>query len=248
VCCFFFLFLAYSAQGMVIGSIDNASEASALVENELCTPAQWEGFSTSWYPELDTLAMSNISYDYQNKKLAIDVEKIVWQENGEHDIKTYSMIFRFDKKKAFFFHDSPDGKNCTVKELDHDFDEWCVPADAKTMGPYTIGGSLKINAYKFNYTKTWHRANEDPKAEDTWFYYESTKDGIPVSAKYGSEDTKGISDWYDITAGIDDPSRFDPPDFCASVTPSPWRHGQRGEPKEADRPRPFSLWKLPFRV
>jgi len=243
--CCFLLFIAYSAHGMVIGgNLDNASDASDMVENKLCTPEQWEGFSTSWYPELDTLAFANISYDFQNKKLSIDVDKYVWKDEGDYDCKKYSMIFRFDKKKAYFFHDRADGKNCTVKELDHEFMEWCVPEDAKTMGPFTIGGSLTINAYKFNFTKS--NSTTEGGEDVTWMYFESTKNGIPVNAKYGNKQTKGTSDWYDITAGIDDPDVFEPPEFCADVTPTPWRHGHRGGAKRS--PHSFSLWNLPYRM
>jgi len=224
---------------MVIGgNLDNTVAAKDVQGNELCTPDQWEGFTTNWYPEIDTLTFANVSYDFQNKKLALDVEKWVW-ENGNCDSKTFSMLFRFDKKKAYFFHDRSDGKNCTVKELDHDFEQFCVPKDAKCMGPFTLGGSLKINGYKFN-------VSHDQAADDTiWIFYESTFDGIPVSAKFGNEKIKGTSDFYDITAGIEDPTRFDPPDFCNDVAPSPWRHGHRGGQRSA---KSFSMWQHPFRV
>lgn len=242
VFCFFFLCIAYyfPTRGMAIGGLENTSEAIEIDDNHLCTPDQWEGFTTSWYPELDTLALANISYDFQNKKFAADVAKIKWKEDG-HDCKTYSMIFRFDKKKAYFFHDREDGKNCTVKELEHDFEKWCVPKDARCMGPFTIGGSLEINAYKFN------MSGQDKGSDHTvWVYFESTADGIPVNAKYGSEHVKGTTDWYDITAGIDHPNRFEPPEFCNDVTPTPWRHhGHRGGKRA---PESFSLWHLPFRV
>jgi len=237
ICCFFLLSV-YAAHGMVIGgNLDNTIPAKDVLENELCTPDQWEGFSTSWYPELDTLALANISYDFQNRKLAVDVDKWVWKDDG-CDSKTFSMIFRFDKKKAYFFHDRPDGKNCTVKDLEHDFEEWCVPKDAKCMGPFTIGGSLKINAYRFNYSQS------DQADSNIWVYYESSSDGIPVSAKFGSDKVKGVSDFYDITSGIEDPTRFDPPDFCNDVTVTPWRHGHRGDKRSPQ----FSFWQFPYRV
>jgi len=236
------LLLAYYAQGMVLGvALDNADDVDVPTKG-LCTPAQWEGFSSSWYPELDTLAFANISYDFTNKKLAIDVEKWVWHDDDKES-KSYSMIFRFDKKKAYFFHDREDGKNCTVRELEHEFMEWCVPKDAKCMGPFTIGGSLKVNAYRFNISH--HSA---AKTEDsTWMYYENTMDGIPVTAKYGSEKVSGVSDYYDITGGIDNENRFDPPEFCNHVQPTPWRHdGHKGGKRAADNA--FSLWHMPYRV
>jgi hypothetical protein len=239
--CVFFLCIAYypTCGGMVIGgSLDNTREAIDIIDNNLCTPDQWEGFATSWYPELDTLALANISYDFQNRKLAVDVAKIKWKED-DYDCKTYSMIFRFDKKKAYFFYDREDGKNCTVRELEHEFEEWCIPKDAKCMGPFTIGGSLEINAYKFNIS------GHGNDSTDAWIYFESTAKGIPVNAKYGSKHVKGTTDWYDITAGIGDPNRFEPPDFCADVTPAPWRHGHRGGKRTTHS---FSLWHLPYRV
>ena len=58
------------------------------------------------------------------------------------------------------------------------------------------------DAYRFNYTKSWNSTSGEAKSVNTWFYYESTKQGIPVSAKYGNEDVKGISDWYNITSGM----------------------------------------------
>jgi len=230
------LFMVYAVHGMaVVGGNFNTVDAKDVLANELCTPDQWEGFSTNWYPEFDTLAFANISYDFQDKKLAVDVEKWVWKDDN-CESKTFSMLFRFDKKKAYFFHDRADGKNCTVKDLEHDFEEWCIPKDAKCMGPFTIGGELEINGYKFNYTNS-------EQDDTTWIYYESTSAGIPVSAKFGNDKAKGVSDFYDITSGIADPTRFDPPDFCKDVTPSPWRHGHR-----RGRNPSFSLWQFPYRV
>jgi hypothetical protein len=234
------LLLALSAHGRTIGgNFDNTVKAVDLKDTALCTPPQWEGFSTSWYPELKTLAMANTSYDFDNKKLAIDVKKWVWSDDdSECSSKSYSMIFRFDKKKAYFFHDREDGKNCTVKDLDLDFEEWCVPKDARSMGPFTVGGKLEINGYHFNFSSH--------DGSTTWMYFESTKDGIPVTAEYGNAHAAGVSEFYDITGGIDDPEVFNPPDFCDNVQPSPWHHGHRPEKSRANKY--FSFWQFPHRV
>jgi len=218
-----------------VGKADNTMKPKD--PQELCTPKQWEGFAASWYPELDTLALANVSYDFSNKKFAVDVKKVVFDDNDNHETKTYSMIFRFDKKKVYLFHDRPDGKNCSVKKLDHDFEEWCVPKDAKSMGPYTIGGKLEINAYLFNVTQS-------DADNSTWVYFESTSSGIPVGARYGNKKASGITDFYNITPGIDEPERFTPPDFCDDSKVTPWRHGHRGRRTSQS----FNFWQFPYRV
>jgi len=180
------------------------------LEDDLCTPEQWEGFIVSWYPELDTLIFSNVSYDFSDKELALNIEKIKW-EKTETTKKTFSMLFRFDKKKGYFFH--ADTKNCSVIELKHDFEEWCIPKGAKSMGPFTLGGKLKIHGYSFNVTHQHHDSKDD-KNTTSWVYAESTSDGIPVSAKYGNDKINGLTDFYDVTPGIDHKDRFTPPDYC----------------------------------
>jgi len=237
IICFCFV-LVCVANGMLIGgNTDKTVTPTELKNNELCTPEQWEGFIASWYPELSTLAFTNISYDFTNKKLALDVEKWHWSQDGECNSKTYSMLFRFDKKKAYFFHDREDGKNCTVRDLEQDFEEFCVPDDAKCLGPSTLGGKLQINSYKFVIE------NEKRKGDnETWVYFESTPAGIPVTTKYGNDKVNGDSEFYDITSGINDETRFDPPNFCDDNNPLPAYHkGKRSHTA-------FNLWHLPFRV
>jgi len=178
------------------------------LEEKLCTPEQWEGFTVSWYPEKDTLIFSNVSYDFSGKRLALDVEKIEW-EKKEVDKKTFSMLLRFDKKKGYFFQE--ESKNCSVVDLKHDFEEWCIPKEAKKMGPFTLGGKLKIHGFSFNVTSAHHSKD---KNTTSWIYAEITADGIPVSAKYGNKKANGLTDFYDITPGIQDEDKFTPPDYC----------------------------------
>jgi len=238
VACLLLVFVVLSVQGKLLGGDPEKTVLAKDVPNtQLCTPDQWEGVTVSWYPELDTLAFANVSYDFTNKMLALDVEKWHWSDKDDKcDSKKYSMLFRFDKKKAYFFHDREDGKNCTVKDLEHEFMEFCVPDNAKCVGSMTIGGKLDINGYRFIIEDDNHLKADN----DTWVYYEATPAGLPVSAKYGNKKTDGVSDWYDLTTGIEDPHRFDPPDFCDDSTSYPAHRGKRSVG--------FNLWHLPFRV
>jgi len=239
VICSLLLFIGFSHA--LIRPVDTDTIQVITADDSKCAPAQWEGLTSSWYPELDTLALSNVSYDFDNKMLRFQVEKMVFddEEEGKTQFTRYSMILRFDKKKAFFF--SEDDQKCKVKQLDHDFYQWCIPKDARTMRSHTIGGSLSVNSYLFNIT---HPGMKD----GAWMYFESTDSNIPVSAKYQGSKVGGVTDFYDITSGIADPSVFDPPDFCDENDVKPWGHTHHKSRSPSQADHAYDFWQFPFRV
>lgn len=233
VCCLLLALSAYAA-GLVVGGSRGGGKPVAVKADTNCVPKQWEGQSASWYPDIGIVALSNISYDASNDKLAFDVLKMETHGDEKPEETRYGMILRFDRKKAYFFDEE---QNCTVKDLEHDFKEWCVPDDAIEMA-LTVGGSLKVNGYRFEIK----HSDDDNGA---WAYYESTPDNIPITMHYKGTKSPGVTDFYDIVGGIADPAVFEPPSYCDDSIITPWNvHHHNYKMRSATAKRPVDYFYL----
>jgi hypothetical protein len=128
------------------------------LDKDACAFDQWEGFLVSSYPLHNLKAFTNVSYDFTNELISLDVETVHW-EHDKHEKKSwrhgdqhhngpkfekYNILLDFGNHISYVVDED---SNCTCHSLTHEIHRSCIPKDAYSMGTTTIGGTLEVDAY-----------------------------------------------------------------------------------------------------
>eukprot|EP01111_Echinosteliopsis_oligospora_P017292 TRINITY_DN743_c0_g1_i1.p1 TRINITY_DN743_c0_g1~~TRINITY_DN743_c0_g1_i1.p1 ORF type:complete len:237 (-),score=36.72 TRINITY_DN743_c0_g1_i1:79-753(-) len=169
-----------------------------------CTPDQWQGYNFAWDYERDFRAGLNISYDATNSLMAIALS----ESHGPEHQRTYDIISNYDLKRQYIYDFRR--KECYTTDLTEEFPKECIPDDAQFLASATIGATLPVDIFGF-------RVNE------TLIFATVAANCIPVEATTiirdngRGEPDASTSHFWDITAGIADPSVFTPNAACVTA-------------------------------
>jgi len=111
----------------------------------VCFPNQFKTDQATFDPANNDVFGSRVWFDFYAKKMRIDVDVIIVNNNETHN--RISMIFDYSKQKLYhiYYHDKTG--NCTIYPLTDPIERPCLSKKAIHRGTVLIGGVLKAENY-----------------------------------------------------------------------------------------------------
>ncbi len=207
---------------MILQAILAASFTTVALGSICCTPKQWEGFqiaSGGYVGRLGRPGEKNgyyqVSYDATNKKVAVS-----GNFTRRDKVRPFKTIYDFkednsiDGRGHLIF---PEEETCTSFPLRKEFREACIPDTATYGGSSYFGvgeNMLNVKAYE---------VKREGRGADVSAVVFVTSDGcVPVVENVWGSVRRvsffGSVNFLQLTAGIQDPAVFSPPEYCEEGT------------------------------
>jgi len=169
------------------------------------TPKQWQGKFIRRDEKMNYTRYADISYDDTNRR----VREVEYIDDTQGKF-FYDVLYLHNINKEYRI--DLKSRKCNVSTITRPFRPFGIPPMAKYVGTANIG---PVNIATEHATVIMFEG-EDRQSGDKFFGEVTTPDCVPVSngffsEKYGFEQTN----FFDITAGISDPSVFIPPTNCS---------------------------------
>eukprot|EP01112_Ceratiomyxa_fruticulosa_P010068 TRINITY_DN264_c0_g1_i1.p1 TRINITY_DN264_c0_g1~~TRINITY_DN264_c0_g1_i1.p1 ORF type:complete len:222 (-),score=35.39 TRINITY_DN264_c0_g1_i1:208-873(-) len=185
-------------------------------DSKICTEDQFECGTYSYYPLHHTMALSDMSYDFSNKRLYMDV--YAWDyKNEKVEQSNTKYIAQFAQQKLYVIDEKD---KCTCHSLPVDMRRFCVASDFEECYSFTFGRDLECEG--FNWMEEYNG-----KTNISINVILTKEDRIPIQFSHYSDVTEGQVEFFNVTSGIRDPTIFNAPQDCDcsdSDTPRPSLH------------------------